>query len=303
MITAAGVVLAFSLLFGVLGPRLGRRLRPGLATRLLTVGSVVVAASTGSVLAVAAFTLIGQVPQVAAAGRWSAAAVRDADPVPPVLAVVCGLGVALAAGRAVLVLAGRIRAFIRIYRAGREAVGSGAVVVVDSDRPEAFATPGIHGRIVVTTGLMRLLSGPERCAVLAHERSHVAHRHVWWLLAADLAAAAHPLLAPTARAVAHAVERWADEDAAAELGDRRLVARALARVALLRHRATVSVPAATGGDVPRRVQALLEPQSERFLRYLAVLGALLLVVTAGSALVQERGRELFAQASISQHHR
>jgi hypothetical protein len=45
--------------------------------------------------------------------------------------------------------------------------------------------------------------------VLAHETSHLLHNHAWWLLAADLAAAANPLLRPTARTAARCVERWA----------------------------------------------------------------------------------------------
>jgi Zn-dependent protease with chaperone function len=137
------------------------------------------------------------------------------------------------------------------------------LVVVDSDRAEAFATPGWSGRIVVTTGLLCALSTTQRRAVLEHERSHVRHRHAWWLLAADLAAAANPLLRASARTVAHTVERWADEDAADALADRRLVAGALGRAALLTTaRAPAPSPAlsALGGQVPDRVRALLEPR-------------------------------------------
>src|SRR5262249_42248568 len=53
---------------------------------------------------------------------------------------------------------------------------------------------------------------------------HLVHRHAWWLLGADLAAAANPLLRPTAAVIGQAVERWADEDAAASIGDRRAAA-------------------------------------------------------------------------------
>ena len=55
---------------------------------------------------------------------------------------------------------------------------------------------------------------------------------------AELAAAVNPLLGPTARTVAQAVERWADEDAACALADRTLAARTLARTALLMHQRT-----------------------------------------------------------------
>lgn len=302
MIGAAAVVLIVTVLFAVLGPWLGRRLAPAMAARALVPASVGVAVATGSVLAVGAFTLLGQLPAIAEAGRWSASVVRAADPVPPVVALVSGLLVAFAATRAVVVFVRRVTAFIAVQRLCRDHGGSNALIVLDSARPDAFATPGRRGRVVVTTGLLRQLSGAERRAVLAHERSHVAHRHAWWVLAAELAAAANPLLTSIARAVAQAVERWADEDAAVEVGDRLLVARAVGRAAMLGRPATARrspVCSAVGGDVPGRLRALLEPEPGRNLRHLAVLGLLLAVIAGGSALVHERARELFAQASIS----
>jgi Zn-dependent protease with chaperone function len=306
VIGAAGLVLAVAVVFALLGPPLGRQLPPAVATRVLVPASIAVAAATGAVLTISAFTLIGQIPQIADAGRWSAQVVRDTDPMPPAVAVVCGLLVLPAAGRAIVLLVRRLVAFAAVQKACRGEQDTSPLIVLDDDRPDAFATPGLRGRIVVTTGLLQLLSSQERRVVFAHERSHVAHRHAWWILAADLAAAANPLLAPTSRAVAHAVERWADEDAAMEVADRRLVARAVGRVALLRHRFTPrhsAGPSAVGGDVPDRVRALLEPTPERRLRHLALLGVLLLIIAGGSALVSERGRELFAQASTShQHH-
>lgn len=304
MIVAALVVLVVSVVFAWVCPRLGRRLPPAVATRVLVPASLAVAAATGFVLAVAAFTLVGQLPEIAEAGQWSVQAVREADPVPPSVAVFCGVLVILAAGRAIRRLTRRIVAFARIQRDCRAFDGADVLVVIDSDRLDAFATPGVRGRIVVTTGLLRALSVEERRAVLAHERSHLVHRHAWWVLAVDLAAAANPLLGPTARTVAHAVERWADEDAADVVADRRSVARAVGRAALLRHRANrrpVVVCSAIGGDVPGRVRAMLEPKPRPRLRHLAALGALLLLMTAGSGLVQERCRELFVQASVALH--
>ena len=176
---------------------------------------------------------------------------------------------------------------------------------MDSDRADAFATPGWTGRIVVTTGLLRALSASERRAVLEHERSHVRHRHAWWLLAADLAAAANSLLRAAARTAAHSVERWADEDAADVVADRRLAARAVGRAALLRHAGPIPSPtlSALGGQVPDRVRALLAPPPQRHLPCLALLAVLLAFIAGGSALVQERGRELFVHAAVVQQHR
>jgi hypothetical protein len=203
--------------------------------------------------------------------------VHDTSPVSVTVAVTGAVVAGAAMTAAVVVLARRLLAFVQVELACGGGVSGGSVdglVVVDSDRADAFATPGWSGRIVVTTGLLRGLSATERRAVLEHERSHLRHRHAWWLLAADLAAAANPLLRASARTVAHSVERWADEDAAAAVADRRLVARAVGRAALLRHASPAPSPAlsALGGQVPDRVRALLAPPPRRHPGYLAVLG-------------------------------
>jgi hypothetical protein len=62
--------------------------------------------------------------------------------------------------------------------------------------------------------------------------AHLRHHHAAYVLLAQLAAAANPLLRPLAGHVRLAVELWADREAASEVGDGRLVARALARASL-----------------------------------------------------------------------
>lgn len=309
MIIAGLLVMVASALFAVVAPVAGRRLAPAVATRALVIGAVAVAAATGFVCCVAAFTLFGQLPLVAALGRWSARAVHDASPVPVAASLMGGLLAAPAAAHALQVLTRRLVAFVRVElacaRYGRCGGSAARLLVVDSERPDAFVTPGWSGRVVMTTGLLRALSNSERSAVLEHERSHVRHRHAWWLLAIDLAAAANPLLRATARTVAHTVERWADEDAAEVLADRRLVAIAVGRAALLRNGSPAPSPAlsAIGGQVPDRVRALLQPPPRRRLSYLALVGVLLTVVAGGSLVVQEEGRALFVHAAIAHKHR
>ena len=80
--------------------------------------------------------------------------------------------------------------------------------------------------------MLRVLSGPERDVLLAHERAHAAGSHYLFTSAARLAAAANPLLRPVAAQVCYTVERWADERAATATGNRPLAARAIARAAL-----------------------------------------------------------------------
>jgi len=161
-------------------------------------------------------------------------------------------------------------------------------------------------RIVVTAGMLRALSGPERAVLLAHERAHASGLHYLFTTAARLAAAANPLLRPVASAVGYTVERWADERAAAVTGDRKVTARAIARAALAATAApprrpapaaavlgAVSIPARMRrpGPVPRRVAALLRPPPQPQLLLLAAV-VVLVAVSGISAL--EAARDLHA---------
>jgi beta-lactamase regulating signal transducer with metallopeptidase domain len=140
------------------------------------------------------------------------------------------------------------------------------------------------------------LTEAEREIVLAHERSHRLHQHAWWRLAVDLAAAINPLLRPTARAVTHMTERWADEDAS-RIADRRMVAVTIGRVALLRtHRPSASTPAATGGQVPQRVRALLDPPPRTRPAHLLAVLLLLAAVACTTLAVERTGEALFENA-------
>jgi Zn-dependent protease with chaperone function len=298
MIAATVIAAALTALFALTGPRLARRLPPAAATRLLVPASLVMAASGVWVLIAVAFIWVAQFPAVSRYGDWSAEEVKEGSPFPTVVPVFCCLLAVLALGRAAAVGIRRVRVLLAVRHSCRHVGEPGSLVVLDDDRPDAFATPGAHGRIVVTTGLLRALSADERRALLAHEASHLAHRHAWWLLAADLAVAANPMLRKTVRAIGHAVERWADEDAAQEVTDRRLVARTLARTALLvRGTAISQALPATGGDVPDRVRALLEPPPRPRVVPLAALAALLVATTVAAGTVQHRGDQLLDQAS------
>jgi Zn-dependent protease with chaperone function len=134
------------------------------------------------------------------------------------------------------------------------------IEILPTMTPMAVALPGPSGRIVVSTGMLRCLEADELRVLFAHEEAHVRHRHDRFLAVADLVATALPLLRPIFRQLQHSTERWADETAATELGDRQLVARAIARAALATNDA-MSAPAqgmATSGVVAR-VEALRRP--------------------------------------------
>jgi hypothetical protein len=83
--------------------------------------------------------------------------------------------------------------------------------------------------------------------------------HDRYLLWATLARGI-PVLSTLARKLTHALERWADEDAANTTSDRFTVARAVARAALVaaEPNPTATLPAG-GSNVPDRVLALTAP--------------------------------------------
>jgi beta-lactamase regulating signal transducer with metallopeptidase domain len=296
MTASALAALAAMLLFTAVAPRLGDRLPPAVAACALTVGSLIAAGSAGFVLAVLALTWLGQAPPVAWFADWSASELDASSPVPEFVAAGCA-ALLLAAGTRLSVRAfRRSRALLDIRRAHH---GMAAVTVLDSDRPDAFATPAPGGRIVLTSALLAALSPAEQRVVIAHERAHLRHWHAWLLLLADLAEAANPLLRPTLGVIRHTVERWADEDAARRIGDRRLVARTIARVALLRHDNASSplAPAVTGGEVPRRVRALLSPRPRSRPWLAAALAALLTFSALATVAVERTGDALFDQVT------
>jgi Zn-dependent protease with chaperone function len=136
--------------------------------------------------------------------------------------------------------------------------GAGPVRVVPDGRPVAFAVPGDPGTIVVGGGLLSALDEDERAAVLAHEQAHLRCRHDRFLQTGDAAAAAVPILIPVARRIRFVTERWADEVAADDLGDRRLVARAIAKAALLSAGEPVVLPAMASNGATARVRALVD---------------------------------------------
>jgi beta-lactamase regulating signal transducer with metallopeptidase domain len=166
------------------------------------------------------------------------------------------------------------------------------VVVTEDTAADAYTVPGWPCRIVITQGMLRALSAGERTVLLAHERAHAQRSHYLFTSVARLAAAANPLLRPVAAQACYTVERWADERAAAQAGDRALAARAVARAAL----ATAAAPpgrsaamAALGlitqergaGPVPRRVAALLAPPPR--LRLLLLAAAIVIVAVSGAS--------------------
>ena len=174
----------------------------------------------------------------------------DDTPVPGWL----GIPAALLTAFSMVVL---VRAVVRWTREIRDAREC-AAGLLETDVPIAVAVPGRRGGVLVSRGLLAALTPRELEVVFQHERAHLRHRHHRYLAIGSLAAAVVPPLRPLDRRLRLATERWADEEAAEAVGDRALVARTIAKVALAH-------PAAPGGALPsfadsvvvERVAALL----------------------------------------------
>ncbi len=183
-----------------------------------------------------------------------------------------------------------------------------SIAVIQDPRPQAFAVPSIppllgHAaiptRIIATDSLLRTLDAAQRRAMFAHEQAHLTRRHHLYLLLANLAAVVNPLLFRLPDAVTEATERWADEDAAKAVGDRRVLAQALGRAALSSLPRTV--PAMAQAHVGERVRALMAPPPPRRRMLTGVVG-FALVLTATAALESVHETEQFFDAARSAWH-
>jgi Zn-dependent protease with chaperone function len=264
MIWPGFACIAACLMLALVAPRVGRSIQPALATRLLGGVCVAAALSVLWVIGLDAGTSLVQIPVIARFGHWSPHLLRLADPVPQWLAIGCAVMATAGVAAGISTAVRRLRGLIAMRRMIAGAPTAGPLIVIDDPRITAFATPVGGGRVAITTGMLRQLPADERQALLAHEAAHLHHHHYWWVTAADLAASICPPLRATAQMVGQSAERWADECAAEAVGDRKVVARALARAAVS---AAPVQPAggvtAVGGRVVDRVQAMLAPPPAR----------------------------------------
>jgi Zn-dependent protease with chaperone function len=278
--------LVASIFIGLAGPVVARRALPAVGATALA--GIVTIAAVGTLWSTAllAATYIDDVPFVARS--------IDPIPVPDGVALVALAALAVALMRLVAVIRRRRRLYRRVHDAiaGLEPVDADVVVLADA-RPDAFAVPGSGAarrrhepRIVLTEGMLAALDGGQKSALLAHERAHLRDGHHRLRAAADLAAAANPLLIPARNTVVFLCERWADERAVADVGSRRLVANAIATAALAQAadaRATASGRQVALGfnhlGTVDRVAALHRPPAS------ALRAATLLALVAGVCIV------------------
>ena len=291
--------LLAALVLGIAGPALGRRLPPAVATVLLTAAALVTSLTALASLALLTGIVVVRVPEIAAEGRLSDAVLVH-GPVSPLAGMVAGLAL-------LALIPFAIRSGIRLwhesartYRLAKAfSAHPASIAVIQDPRAQAFAVPGIPSlpghaaiptRIVATDSLLRTLDEDQRRAMFAHEQAHLRRRHHLYLLLTNLAAVLNPLLWRLPEAVTEATERWADEDAAAAVGDREVLARALGRAALSNLPRTV--PAMAQAHVGKRVRALMAPPPPRR-RVLAVFMGIAIAATVWASIDSARETEDF----------
>lgn len=231
-----------------------RRLRPDWATWTLTVLVVGSALAVTWVLVVFAAGYAAEHPRLSSVFGWCSDLFSSHDRIPAPLGVAAWITLAAMAVSALLQL-----------RTRRAAVRRAHEDIVTASEAVAYAIPGKPGRVIVSKGMLDSLDSCEQRVLFAHERSHLRHNHHRFLGIAEAASAAVPILKPMSDQVRFATERWADEDAVDEVGDRGLVARAIARAAIAAN--TTNAPpealALTGSGSRARVEALLAPPPDR----------------------------------------
>jgi Zn-dependent protease with chaperone function len=92
---------------------------------------------------------------------------------PAPAALVAGLGASGMLARGYLHLARVVRSARQSTAAAARLQAIGDLAIVQDPAVHAYAVPGRYGRVVVSTGMLRTLSGPQRRALLAHEHAHL----------------------------------------------------------------------------------------------------------------------------------
>ncbi|MFE0680582.1 M48 family metalloprotease [Streptomyces sp. NPDC058961] len=302
--------LLFPLLAALSAGPLASRLEPRLATWLLTAAGLVLATSSTLVLGLLALAGLVRIPLVAALKDYSPDVIAREDPAAWPAALAGAILLTLAAIATVRLTARRAGA---LWSAALDAAcmpGADSVVITEDDGADAYAMPGLPGRIVISHGMLDALDADGRNILLAHEHAHLRHHHYAFVTLAQVCAAANPLLRPLANAVAYTVERWADEHAAHHTGNRRAVAETVATAALAtkrtRNRRRIPTVAlgmlgrpAKPGMVPRRVAALLAPPPHNPPLLLLAAGVLL---AASSLCALEAAHDLHQFLELAHAH-
>lgn len=260
---------------------------PRRATQVLTASIVVTAAAVVAALVQVTVAGASEIPAVSDAVGWCRALYHGQHGASPLFGGLAALALALIA-------VGALRHHRRMRRERQAFSDVDGLELVDVDGPVAFAVPGRPGGVVLGHQLLRHLDRQERAAVLAHETAHLTLNHHRYVGAAELCAAGLPFLRPLAKRVRFMTERWADEVAADRIGSRRILARTIARVALMPSTGPTAGLAFRGHNTRSRVEALLVPPERHPITAWPAGGAVIALVVAGSTLQMHHLAEFFA---------
>ncbi|MFC9279197.1 M56 family metallopeptidase [Streptomyces collinus] len=196
---------------------------------MLTTSALVLGTASTVSLGLLAVTGLIRVPRPAALGHWSAHTAQRSDPTELPVSLIAGLLLGGAVLMAARMLWRRARTLAAAAAEAACMPAKDGLAVVEDETPDAFALPGLPGRVVVSTGMLHTLNESEHAVLLAHERAHLKAHHYAFVALSQLGAAANPLLRPLADGVTYTIERWADENAATATGDRTRVARTVGK--------------------------------------------------------------------------
>ena len=147
------------------------RLTPPSAARSLTAALLLVTIAALASVWILSFGFIGHVPALGHLIRWCAPAAAIDGPIPPYVGApamaLCVFGLV------------RVTQVMISYRRMRD-VRRQPVEVTREDIPVAYTRPGPAGRIVVSTGLISMLTVRELDVVLAHERRMAPTATIGW---------------------------------------------------------------------------------------------------------------------------
>ncbi len=139
----------------------------------------------------------------------------------------------------------------------------GRLRVIDDARALAFSAAAPAPSILMTTGLLAKLDRRQRRIVLAHEVAHLRHRDLFWNRIFEFLLIIHSPWAARSlrRSWRQALEERADDAVADRFGGE-TVARTLLALIKSTPYPAVSALSATGGNALRRIDRMLEPQTE-----------------------------------------
>jgi hypothetical protein len=205
---------------------------------------------------------------------------------------IVGPGVLLAASVALATVgvARAARAVQRMLSRSMVARGPSDVLVVGGTGVLVAAAGLAHPRLVVSTGALTQLDDEELAAGLDHERGHIARRHRYVLVAAELCRAVGRLVPGSAVAVeqlAFHLERDADRWALRHQHDCLALASAICKAATTRGSSSPSFVTLGGGGTAERLDQLtgaVKPVAGRTRAAATALAVVLVTLTIGAAL-------------------